>query len=109
MAFVLVETWRARFATVMRRRLFVRVAHRMSGFFVTEERSHDEFDLQHPRDPFSLTEPVPDFTAATCRSIRGMRIAYSPNFDVFPVDRRVAEVVGRAVRAFEEAGARVER
>ena len=61
-----------------------------------------------PRDPFSLTEPVPDFTAATRRSIRGMRIAYSPNFDVFPVDRRVAEVVGRAVRAFEEAGARVD-
>ena len=61
-----------------------------------------------PRDPFSLTEPVPDFTAATRRSIRGMRIAYSPNFDVFPVDRRVTEVVGRAVRAFEEAGARVD-
>ena len=61
-----------------------------------------------PRDPFSLTEPVPDFIGATRRSIRGLRIAYSPNFDVFPVDRGVADVVGRAVRAFEEAGARVE-
>jgi amidase/aspartyl-tRNA(Asn)/glutamyl-tRNA(Gln) amidotransferase subunit A len=61
-----------------------------------------------PRDPFSLNEPAPDFTAATRRSIRGLRIAYSPNLDVFPVDPRVADVVGRAVRAFEEAGARVE-
>ncbi|PVE22805.1 amidase [Microvirga sp. KLBC 81] len=61
-----------------------------------------------PRDPFTLNDPATDFTAATRRSIRGMRIAYSPDFDVFPIDRRVADVVGRAVRAFEEAGARVE-
>ncbi len=60
-----------------------------------------------PRDPFSLDEQ-PDLLAATRRSIRGWRIAYSPNFDVFPVEKQVAEVVGRAVRAFEEAGARVE-
>ncbi|MER3398508.1 MAG: amidase [Chloroflexota bacterium] len=60
-----------------------------------------------PRDPFSLDEQ-PDLLAATRRSIQGWRIAYSPNFDVFPVEKQVAEVVGRAVRAFEEAGARVE-
>ena len=59
------------------------------------------------RDPYSLTDQV-DFLAATRRSIRGWKIAYSPNFDVFPVDRRVAEVVGRAVKAFQEAGAHVE-
>jgi Asp-tRNA(Asn)/Glu-tRNA(Gln) amidotransferase A subunit family amidase len=34
--------------------------------------------------------------------------AFSPNFDVFPVGRRVADVVGKAVQAFEEAGAHVE-
>jgi amidase/aspartyl-tRNA(Asn)/glutamyl-tRNA(Gln) amidotransferase subunit A len=60
-----------------------------------------------PRDPHSLDERV-DFTAATRRSIRGWKIAYSPNFDVFPMDRRVTQVVGTAVRAFEEAGAHVE-
>jgi len=43
------------------------------------------------------------------RSISGWRIAYSPDFDVFPVDRRVAEVVASAVRAFEQAGAKVEQ
>ena len=60
-----------------------------------------------PRDPFSLAEQV-DFLPATRRSIQGWKIAYSPNFDVFPVDKRVADVVGKAVKAFEEAGARVE-
>lgn len=38
------------------------------------------------RDPLSLTEPAADFTAATRRSIRGLKIAYSPNLDIFPVD-----------------------
>ncbi len=60
-----------------------------------------------PRDPFSLEETV-DWLAATRRSVRGMKIAYSPDLDVFPVDSRVADVVARAVRAFEEAGASVE-
>jgi amidase len=60
------------------------------------------------RDPFSLTEPATDFTAATRRSIRGLRIAYSPNMDVFPVDSGVGETISRAVRVFEQAGAHVE-
>jgi amidase/aspartyl-tRNA(Asn)/glutamyl-tRNA(Gln) amidotransferase subunit A len=61
-----------------------------------------------PRDPFSLNDPATDFTAATRRSIRGLRIAYSPDLDVFPVESSVGEVVKRAVQAFEEAGAHVE-
>jgi amidase/aspartyl-tRNA(Asn)/glutamyl-tRNA(Gln) amidotransferase subunit A len=59
------------------------------------------------RDPLSLDETV-DFVGATRRSIRGLKIAYSPDFDVFPVDRRIAATVATAVRAFEEAGAHVE-
>ena len=59
------------------------------------------------RDPFSLEEQV-DYMAATRRSIRGWKIAYSPDFDVFPMDKRVTEIVGKAVKAFEEAGASVE-
>jgi amidase/aspartyl-tRNA(Asn)/glutamyl-tRNA(Gln) amidotransferase subunit A len=60
-----------------------------------------------PRDPFSLDEQV-DFTAALRRSVKGMRIAYSPDWDVYPVDSRVAAVVREAVQAFAEAGAHVE-
>jgi amidase len=59
------------------------------------------------RDPFALDER-PVLTSALRRSIRGWRIAYSPDFDVFPVAPEVAGVVADAVRAFEDAGAHVE-
>ncbi|MGR7027164.1 amidase [Geodermatophilus sp. URMC 62] len=59
------------------------------------------------RDPFSLDDPT-TFAGATRRSISGWRIAYSPDFGVYPVDRRVAAVVQQAVDAFEEAGGAVE-
>jgi amidase len=60
-----------------------------------------------PRDPFALDEPA-NLSGAVHRSISGWRIAYSPDFDVFPVDRQVADVVADAVRAFEQEGAHVE-
>ena len=60
-----------------------------------------------PRDPFALEERA-DLTAAVRRPISEWRIAYSPDFDVFPVEPAVAGVVADAVRAFEEAGAHVE-
>jgi amidase len=59
------------------------------------------------RDPFALDAPT-GFTAATRRSIAGWRVAFSPDFGVYPVDPRVATVVQEAVRAFEQAGADVE-
>lgn len=64
-------------------------------------------DGYDPRDPHSLDEKV-DYLSATRRGVRGMKIGYSPNLDVFPVDPRIAAVVAKAVRAFEEAGAHVE-
>ena len=60
-----------------------------------------------PRDPFSI-ETHEDFLAATRRSIKGWRIAYSPNFDVFPIDAAVSRTVDEAVRRFADAGAVVE-
>src|ERR1700694_133871 len=59
------------------------------------------------RDPFSLTD-APDFAAALSHPINGWRIAYSPDFDVYPVEPDVAGAVADAVRAFAEAGAAVE-
>ena len=64
-------------------------------------------DGYDPRDPLALDETV-DYVAATRRSIKGMRIAYSPDLDVYPIDPRVAEAVKRAVSAFADAGAVVE-
>ena len=59
------------------------------------------------RDPYSLPD-TPDLLAALDGGVRGKRIAYSPDFGVYAVDPRVAEVVADAVRAFEDAGAIVE-
>jgi len=59
------------------------------------------------RDPFSLTS-TPDFSAALSRSLSGVKIAYSPDFDVYPIEPAVAGVVAEAVRGFVDAGATVE-
>jgi amidase len=59
------------------------------------------------RDPYSLPEKV-DFMSALQGSIQGWRIAYSPNFGVFPVDSQVVKVVSAAVSEFKQAGATVE-
>ena len=61
----------------------------------------------HPRDPFSLPDDCADFVAVTRRSAEGLKVAYSSDLGIFPVDRRVREIVGEAVQAFEEAGALV--
>jgi amidase len=58
-------------------------------------------------DPFSF-ETNEDFVAATRRSIRGWKIAYSPDLDVFPVAPEVRAVVDKAVEVFAAAGATVE-
>ena len=60
-----------------------------------------------PRDLFALEGSV-DFLGATRASIAGKTIAYTPDYGIFPVDRQVVAFVDKAVRAFEEAGARVE-
>jgi amidase len=59
------------------------------------------------RDPFALDDPR-TFAGATRESIKGKRIAYTPDFGIYPVDPRVATVVADAARVFEEAGAVVE-
>jgi amidase/aspartyl-tRNA(Asn)/glutamyl-tRNA(Gln) amidotransferase subunit A len=63
----------------------------------------------HPRDPLSVPDDGTDFLGAVRRGIEGMQVGYNPNFDVFPVDPRVRDVVDDAVGALEDAGATVER
>jgi amidase/aspartyl-tRNA(Asn)/glutamyl-tRNA(Gln) amidotransferase subunit A len=59
------------------------------------------------RDPYSLPDRV-DWLGSLQGGVRGLRIAYSPDLGVFPVEPRVRETVERAARAFEEGGAVVE-
>jgi amidase/aspartyl-tRNA(Asn)/glutamyl-tRNA(Gln) amidotransferase subunit A len=61
----------------------------------------------HPRDPYSIDDDA-DFLPSVKRSIRDWKIAYSPNFDVFPVDPQVSRIIDAQVKAFEEEGAHVE-
>src|SRR5712692_5241305 len=60
-----------------------------------------------PLDPFSLLD-TPDFTAGLKGSIKGWKVAFTPDFDVFPIEAPVAGTVADAVRAFTDAGATVE-
>ena len=59
------------------------------------------------RDPFSI-DTDEDFTAALQRPLTGMKIGYTRDFGIFPIDPKVTEIVDKAVLAFEEAGAHVE-
>ncbi|MEN9402310.1 MAG: hypothetical protein RL091_1013 [Verrucomicrobiota bacterium] len=59
----------------------------------------------HPRDPLSLPDSGVDYQQAARRSIKGLKIAYSPDLDVFPVDDNVARVVEAALEGFRQAGA----
>ena len=61
----------------------------------------------HARDPFSFTERL-NWLGALEDGVSGLRIAYTRDYRVFPIEPAVSDVVGRAVHAFEEAGARVE-
>lgn len=60
----------------------------------------------HRRDPLSLPDGPLD--ASVQPSVKGLKIAYSPILDVFPVEPGVRAVIDLAVAAFEQAGAIVE-
>ena len=60
------------------------------------------------RDPNSIREAPPDFSAGLGRGVAGMRIAWSPDFGYAGVDPEVVEITARAARVFEELGATVE-
>src|SRR5258708_2283898 len=57
-------------------------------------------------DVLSDREQV-DWVGATKRSIKGLRIGFSPDFSMFPVDPKIAAMTGEAVGAFREQGAEV--
>jgi amidase len=59
------------------------------------------------QDPYSLVNK-PDAAAGLGAGINGMRIAFSPDFGVFPVDPAVALTVKHALAGFRDAGAAVD-
>lgn len=61
-----------------------------------------------PRDPLSIERPKTDFTREMKRPVKGMKIGFTPDFGVFPVDGEVAKTVLEAAKRLEQAGAMVE-
>lgn len=61
----------------------------------------------NPADPHSI-ETTMDFREATTRSLSGLRIGFSEDFGIFPVDREIRRTISAAVKTFENAGAHVE-
>jgi aspartyl-tRNA(Asn)/glutamyl-tRNA(Gln) amidotransferase subunit A len=57
----------------------------------------------------TIDTPPPDFTKALGRGVKGLRIAWSPDFGGVAVDHEVVEVCERAAKLFEEMGADVDR
>ena len=62
-----------------------------------------------PRDPLSLDRGKRDFTELMKKPIKGLRIAFTADFDIFTVDPEVAGIVEAAAHRLEEAGAIVEQ
>ena len=56
------------------------------------------------RDPFSLSESVPDFLAFCDLPIKGMRIAWSKTLGYAHVDHEVTAILEKAVKIFEDLG-----
>ena len=62
-----------------------------------------------PRDPLSLGRGKRDFTELMKKPIKGLKIAFTADFDIFTVDPEVAGIVEAAAHRLEEAGAIVEQ
>ena len=60
------------------------------------------------RDASALRETPPDFVAALARDVKGLRIAWSPDYGYAPVDPEVLETTSRASSVFSELGCEVE-
>ena len=58
-------------------------------------------------DPYSVVNSI-DFTNYFWNRKKSLKIAYSSDLDVFPVDPRIKELVGNSIRHFETLGAEIE-
>ena len=60
------------------------------------------------RDVTSIRQTPPDFRARLDEGVRGLKIAWTPDFGYGAVDREVVAITAEAARLFEELGAIVE-
>lgn len=69
----------------------------------------DAMSGEYPNDPLSLPSPATSFLAAARSRTKPLRVAYSPDLGITPVDPEVAAVTRKAAERFAEAGVIVEQ
>lgn len=62
----------------------------------------------NPRDPLSLNYNSKDYTKLMQKSIKGLKIAFTTNFNVFPIEPEVANIVEKSAIKLTDTGAVVE-
>jgi amidase len=60
------------------------------------------------RDPISIPEPGARFRSPLARDFKGIRLAYSRNLGILPVQKAVTEVTDKALFKFRELGCEIE-
>lgn len=61
-----------------------------------------------PADPHSLDRKV-DYMSCLSGDLKEKKIAYTPDFSIFPVEREIVSIVENSVKTFEDLGASVEQ
>lgn len=60
-------------------------------------------------DPFSVKKEKVDYVSAISKSIKGLRIAYTDDFGIFPVEEKIKKQVYSRAKSLEKLGATVSR
>ncbi|MDQ0221406.1 amidase [Peribacillus cavernae] len=60
------------------------------------------------RDPYSVSENVPDFVAACEQPINGLKIAWSPTLGYARPNKEVVDATNQAIKTFENMGCHIE-
>jgi amidase len=72
----------------------------------------DAMTAEHPEDPLSLPPPAVPFLATVEQALQGsrraLRVAWSPDLGVAPLDPELRRICTEAVRTFERVGASVD-
>ena len=68
----------------------------------------DAMSGDDPRDPLSKPRPAESFLKSIESKNKSLRVAYSEDLGITPVDREVRRITREAAQQFEKAGARVE-
>ena len=68
----------------------------------------DAMSEEEPRDPFSLPKPKTSFLTTTQMRKRPLKVAFSPDLGITPVDPEIATICQQAAMKFKPMGAQVD-